>query len=74
MSQKEQTTTDQQSTEEINSQESAEHKTMEQTDISAPENTEYHVGKLGTFLRDLRNSEEVTLNNSPLTPKSLNRF
>ena len=34
---------------------------MEQTDISAAENTEYHVGKLGTFLRDLRNSEEVTL-------------
>lgn len=61
MSQKEQTTTDQQSTEETNSPESAEHKTMEQTDISASENTEYHVGKLGTFLRDLRNSEEVTL-------------
>ena len=51
MSQKEQTTTDQQPTEEINTSENAEHKTMEQTDISAPENTEHHVGKLGTFFK-----------------------
>ena len=61
MSQKEQTTTNQQPVEEIKSSETAEHETTEQTDISASSNTEYPVGKLGTFLKDLRNSQEIPL-------------